>query len=163
MSRKPNSLVLPPGCQPWIEAERLWEKPHPGLIGLDVGALASDPGIQEGRRLWADDNNAAWRNMLAAPSVAAAEQMLKFYPSEQRGDATLFIFTLITGRDIFWPLVARNWSAFDAIDHAAFAKAFKRRRRARTSSCMLQRDLDAYNGLTEDRAWIRSCSRYHQH
>jgi hypothetical protein len=74
MSRKPNLLPPDPSFQPWIEAERLWDKDDPEIRALISATIASDPRIEEGRRRRIDDKNTARRYLLLAPSVAASSR-----------------------------------------------------------------------------------------
>jgi hypothetical protein len=133
--------------EPWINAEPLWDKLDPAMREVLRRAIEGNPEVRKGRDRWAADKDVAWRALFAEPSSRAIADVLRFYPSEQRADATLLMFKHIESDDLFWSAVAEHWSGFDAIDHLEFEKEFRKRKAAWSPACMSANDQAAYHAL----------------
>jgi hypothetical protein len=84
---------------------------------------------------------------------------LHYYPSEQRGDATLLIFKHVADDKLFWTIVAKHWSGFDAIDHEQFSAEFLKREAAWKIAYMSAKDRTRYRALPESFTIYRGQNR----
>jgi hypothetical protein len=132
----------------WKEAESQWDK-HPSQTKMVHDLRAAYPYLVERDQSREAGKEASWRRLFAQPTIAGIEEVLDYYPSEQRGDAILYIFKNINCGELFWPVIAKQWFGFDAINHSEFNEEFLKRRQTWKPTCMEADDRAAYETLPE--------------